>query len=159
MRRLLALAAVGIALGAAGAAAEPAATVRLLGCHRAGGVASVPAGVPIELHIGWAVKTRGLAEAFLHAQETSLVIEGVPVPDAGSFWSQPIPTTFGGSDAWVSRWIYPTGTALAPGETLEVEFELALDHPTVDLLLFDGRRPLRFGPGPVFGTFCAIVGV
>ncbi len=115
---------------------------------------TAPAGTEIVLRIPWGAKSPGLVIDFLQDVTTTVLIDGVPVANADSFWStRPQRFDFGFGSAWWTFWTYPTGVVLAPGETLSVSPELFFSH-----LLFDGVG--FFGPG-VFGSpgTCTITGV
>ncbi len=156
-RLILSIVASLVVLAAPIAAAPPPGSINIAGCAAQGGARVVPSGIPVVIRVGWLVKTRGLIEAFLHAQSTNATVGGVALEHPDTYWSDPEPSQLDGQEAWVTWWIYPTGIALASGETLHVSATLTLPHPLPDLLVFDDHRPVLFSG--TFGPFdCALKG-
>ncbi|MHB8644046.1 MAG: hypothetical protein ACYDA3_14310 [Gaiellaceae bacterium] len=126
---------------------------------------SVPAGSEIVLWIGWGQTTRGGVMDFLHDVTTSVLVNGVPVVNADSYWSGPQLLYILPSDPWWVTWTYPTGIVLAAGETLTVQPELVLAHPLADPrepdypLLTPSGPYVEPGSGLTAPGTCTITGV
>src|SRR2546423_15623935 len=92
-RLLLALLAT-ISLAAGMVAVTSAATqsrVNALGCARAGGQATVPAGTEVQVGEGNFLKNRGLTTDFRQMERTTIAINGDSPIDISSFWGAPFP--------------------------------------------------------------------
>jgi hypothetical protein len=135
MKRLascaLALALMSFAFAGPAQAAHAGTTVGLVGCLFNGGQVEAPWGANIDLSLAWGVTHRGLLEAFRHSVATDASIDDAAVPDADSYWGPPL---FNSGDPypWTTRWTYPTGRYLMPGETMTVVFQLTLRFPVYD---------------------------
>jgi hypothetical protein len=106
-------------------AIEKPAGVYIFPCANTGG-ATVPAGTPVSVWIGWFEVNPGLVRDFLTAQTTTLSIDGVPVAGASGFWGpvgyyEPI-------DASASVWTYSTGRTLAAGESVVITVDVQLSR-------------------------------
>ena len=110
-------------------AAEPV-VVNLLKCVDAGGTATVPAGVPVQLRLpGYAQGNHGLIVDFLRKEQTTLTIvrDGTTsVVDLTSSWSAPqqLDTHF-----WVTREPNFDLGSLSSGETVSAAWSITFAHP------------------------------
>jgi hypothetical protein len=115
-------------------AADPV-TVSVLRCADEGPV-TVPAGAPITLHLGgYAEGTRGLLDAALRAQTTTLEVAGPAgdtVYDLSGQWSAPFDTPFG---FWESTQPDRTIDPLASGQTATVTYDITFNHPVSVLFI------------------------
>ena len=127
-----AVAAAGVLAGTAVSATDT--TVSIVGCTEAhGGNVTVPAGSTISFRLGWVARSTGLDEAFLRDITTTATVDGTPVADADSYWSQPVATTTqSGSKAYEVDWLYPTGITLESGQSLTLTFQGELARPITD---------------------------
>ena len=158
MKRLLTLAVVAAALavtvGLSGASAFPPNTVGMAGCvFGNGGNATVTAGTPVYVRLGWGAKNHGRMVDFFNAETTAASVNGTPVANPSSYWG-PID-----SDN-VSQWLYPTGITLSPGQSMTVTLDITLDHKIPDFKDPDTGKQVFAGPGSVFGgpITCTITG-
>jgi hypothetical protein len=153
MRALLALCAAMIAAAiiATGAAAAPV-TVSIVGCVLVhGGQETVPAGSTVSFRFGWGTRTKELSELFLRTVTVSASVDGTPVANADSYWTDPVYT----GTAWLTNWLYPTGVTLEAGDTMVLTFDAVLSHPVADGF----GRPTP--GGSIFGgpATCTVTGV
>jgi hypothetical protein len=144
-----AVAAVGLAVGLPAAGATGTSVVSAIGCSLAGGQVSRPAGTEIVVRQGWAASTRGLVVDFLHAQTSSVSVNGGAPVDVSDEYTEP-----NGSNAegWRSDVFYPTGVTLAAGQSMTFRFLASVSHPVFDGLTVGG-------PGTVADYACTVTGV
>jgi hypothetical protein len=122
-------AAVVAATFSVGAASAEPATVSLVACVLVhGGTATVPAGSTVTFRFGWLTREEALAEQFLQVVDVTASVDGVPVADANSYWTDPASTGSG----WLTNWLYPTGITLGAGDSLTLTWDATLSHPVAD---------------------------
>jgi hypothetical protein len=106
----------------------------------------------------WEAKNRGLVEAFLNAQTTTLSINGAaPLDISGEY--VPISAAAGGT--YFTRVAHDTGITLGAGDTLTFTVIISFSHRVLDgFTLADetSHRPLFFGPGVAFEFPCEVTG-
>jgi hypothetical protein len=164
MKRLLAVLVAVSALAAVGVSPSSASSptvIRFFGCvYLHGGSVSVPAGTPVVLQAGWAAKTRGLIEDFLHTVTTTAALNGDPVTNADSLWTSPDPTT--DAPYWSTWQFYPGGT-LAAGQSVTLTLDWTVSHPYWDGVTLnpDGSHAVTAAGGSVTGgpVTCTVTGV
>ena len=132
--------------------------VRVFRCMGEGGATTVPAGSRIVLMFGWAAKNKGLVQAFLNAQTTTISLNGAAPIDVSDSYSaiEKIPagdTPEGGS---VSRVRHDTGLTLSAGESLQADGTIVVSHPVVDFFDEATHRPVLFQPGHPNSFSCRI---
>jgi hypothetical protein len=125
--------ALAAALGAGAARAADPVLVSVLRCADEGPV-TVPAGVPITLHLGgYADGTFGLINVALLAQTTTLDVSG-PSGDAlydlSDQWSAPLDTGLG---FWLTTQPDRTLAPLAAGQRVIVTYDIRFSHPVAVL--------------------------
>jgi len=162
--KLLGLAIVaGLALAATAAPASAATTTRVnaVFCAEAGGQWTIPAGTEVEVGLGYLVANHGLATDFIHAQRTSIAVNGGSPADISDSWGQPTPANIPPyGDVWITRLTYDTGVVLGLGDSMH--FKLVLDEPhlLLDLLVFENGvsgQPVLFQPA-VYTYDCTVTG-
>jgi hypothetical protein len=105
--------------------------VRAFPCtFEGGGETTVPAGSRIVLLFGWAVKNKGLVQAFLQAQTTTISLNGAAPIDVSDSYGAIVEHPDGG---FVSRVRYDTGVTLSAGESLQADGTVVVSNPVVDL--------------------------
>jgi hypothetical protein len=123
-----------------------------------GGQWTVPAGSDVVVAQRWEAKYRGLVEAFLNAQTTTLSINGAaPLDISGEY--VPISAAAGGT--YFTRVAHDTGITLGAGDTLTFTVVISFSHRVLDgFTLADetSHRPLFFGPGVAFEFPCEVTG-
>jgi hypothetical protein len=118
-----------------------------------GGETTVPAGSRIVLRFGWVVKTKGLVQAYLQAQTTTISINGAAPIDVSDSYSPIEEHPDGG---FVSRVRYDTGVTLSAGESLQADGTVVVSNPVVDLTDETTGRPALFKPGEDNSFSCRI---
>ncbi|MEX2546655.1 MAG: hypothetical protein WD830_02555 [Chloroflexota bacterium] len=111
------------------------------------GETTVQAGNSVILQWSWGARTKGLVIAAVKAIEQTVTVDDADVADVDSYWGSPVPVndpTYG--SVWIATWSYQAGVLADPGDTMDVTVDGVLTHPIVDLVLFDGNRPMLFGP-------------
>jgi hypothetical protein len=110
-----------------------------------GGQEYVPAGSTITIRQGVAEQTHGILTDYLHAQTTTITVNGTTV-DVSDAWPAPDRRPTGD---WESSITYPTGITLAAGESLSVVWETTLAHVVPEVF-----NPADGGPAgkPYFNT-------
>lgn len=123
---LVSIAVIGVAAGSASAPT----VVGLNGCfYSNGGSDTVPGGATVVVRAGFAAKTRGLMEDFLHDVTTTASLNGVPIANPDLLWTSPSPDT---TDPYWSSWqFYPVGI-LSAGQSVTLTLNWTLSHPYWD---------------------------
>jgi hypothetical protein len=150
---------------AAGTTATASATtpspVNALSCFLAGGQATVPAGMEVEVRLGSVLKNHGLATDFRMMQVTTLSLNGGSAIDISGFWGAPEPFTLDPyGNVWRTRVIYDTGIVLGQGDSMHFQFVLAEPHLYLDDLVFVNGvsgEPELFAPA-VYTYDCTVTG-
>jgi hypothetical protein len=123
-----------------------------------GGQWTVPAGSEVVVAQRWEAKSRGLVEAFLNAQTTTLSINGgAPLDISGEY--APISAAPGGT--YFTRVAHDTGITLGAGDSMTFNVVISFSHRVLDgFTLADetSHRPLFFGPGVTFEFPCEVTG-
>jgi hypothetical protein len=110
-------------------------------------VYEIPTGVPLQLRLGWSVKTSGQASKFLDSQLLSWTVTS----SSGAVLASRTPTTYGDQTYWsgpvyqeillgdgtrekvyTSNYLAPTGLTLTVGETVTVSYTLTANAKTDD---------------------------
>ncbi len=160
-RVVLAIAVLGVAYSASVASAADV-TVGAGGCILAnGGQATRPAGSTITIRWGVSEKNKGISVNYLHAQSTSIVVNGGQPVDVSDSYGVP---TLQPDGTWVTFVSYPTGVTLAnPGDTLTFSVDVSLAHPLAEVTNgLDGFTPGPpiFNPaGTYFSGTCTVTAV
>ena len=162
MKRLVVVAAAVAAIAALVfpvAALASTTQVSAFGCQNHGGQANVPADRDVVVRQALVFKNLGLTQNYLHAQTSSLSVNGAAAADVSGLWVAPFAT----SGAWQTTLLYPTGITLAAGQSMTFHLVVSLSHPSVDGLSFENGvsgKPVFFGPGPTFDLgVCTVTGV
>jgi hypothetical protein len=118
---------------------------------------TVPAGAEVVVDQGWEARNRGLVQAFLNAQSTTLAVNGGSAVDVSDRWGpiEHLPT----AGVYRAAVTLPTGIVLATGESMTFNLKLPLSHRVLDgFTLEDGasHKPLFFGPGLAFEFACTV---
>ncbi|HET9778427.1 MAG TPA: hypothetical protein VFP81_03980, partial [Propionibacteriaceae bacterium] len=119
-----------------------------------GGETTVPAGSRIVLLFGWAAKNRGLVQAFLQAQTTTISLNGAAPIDISDSYS-PI-KELPADRAFASNVRHNTGVTLSAGESLQADGTIVVSHPVVDFFDEATHRPVLFQPGHPISFSCRI---
>ena len=106
--------------------------VRLAECAFGDGESTVPAGARIVVRQGWRSKNKGLVQAFLNAQTTTISIGGGTPVNISNSYGAIKPTDVGGFETLLR---HDTGVTLTAGESVEVESVLVLSHVIPEGLL------------------------
>lgn len=113
---------VTICLALAGLAPSAARAVDVSDCTS--GIVLVPAGTPVVVQLAATETTRGLLSAYLKAQTTTVVVDGVAVGDVsdlyGPMQAQP--------SGWTSVLTYSAGVLAQPGDAVVVTLTTSLDR-------------------------------
>lgn len=153
--RLAGLLAVVAALTAPVAAAATPTTVRLPPCLNGSGQRTVPAGSDVTIASAW-VSNRGSVEQFLRSVTVTLAVDGTPMSDANSYFSEPFRVdnpSFPGT-SWRTEWQYHLGVLASAGDQFVVTFSWYLDKRIV---VVDEPSASFIGPGEMFvGDTCTI---
>lgn len=88
-----------------------------------GGQVTVPAGSTITVRQGFSEQTRGILQAFLNSQTSTVSVNGGSPVDVSDQYSTPVETAAGD---FATRVVYPTGITLGAGESLTIAFTLSL---------------------------------
>jgi hypothetical protein len=140
MRKLtLVLIAVTIPFIALAGPARAAGGLDLTTCAGDGGLATVPAGVPVTVEIAWLDSSSSLVRHFLRLQTTTASRDGMPVAGASELWGPA--TDMGG--AWMTTWSHGIGVLDQPGDSATVSLGIELDKK-----LRSGDKNF-YGPGSV----------
>ena len=160
-KRLFVLIAAGVVFAATASAAN-AATVVVAATNCAlvhGGQATVPAGSTVTVRMGFAEETRGILEALLEAQTTSLTVNGSST-DVSNLFSAPYQRPNG---SWATDAFYDTTITLAAGQSLTFTQETTFSHAFPEVLLptFDSSPgvPVMNAAGPQPPLTCTVTGV
>jgi hypothetical protein len=123
-----------------------------------GGQWTVPAGSDVVVAQRWEAKTRGLVEAFLNAQTTTLSVNGgAPLDISGEY--APISAAPGGT--YFTRVAHDSGITLGAGDSMTFNVVISFSHRVLDgFTLADetSHQPLFFGPGVTFEFPCEVTG-
>jgi hypothetical protein len=145
MRTLLAVTAAvtAAAVFAGTSSAAPLSGINIAVCTLGrGGQETVPAGTAVIFRNSWIARTVGLDNLFLNTLDLNVSVNGVPVADPMSFWSDPYPveTVFTPPTGQEIDWIYPTGITLESGDSVTIVWSGVLTHP-----ITDGFQPTEGG--------------
>jgi hypothetical protein len=123
-----------------------------------GGQWTVPAGSDVVVAQRWEAKNRGLVQAFLNAQTTTLAVNGgAPLDISGDY----VPISAAPDGTYFTRVAHDTGITLGAGESLTFNVVISFSHRVLDgFTLADetSHRPLFFGPGVAFEFPCEVTG-
>jgi hypothetical protein len=147
-RILFVLGCIGVALALTAASASAAdVTLGAGSCFFAGGgKITEPAGSTITIRFGDSEVNRGMLEDFLHAQSTTLTLNGGSPIDVSSIFGPPTQEANG---TWQSTWTYPTGITLAnAGDTLTFTITVTFSHVIAEETNGPVGLGLGFPPGP-----------
>jgi len=147
MRILAALALATTALAVPTAAWAYGSDVGAYGCSTNGGQVTRPAGTEIVVRQGWVTATRSQSVDFIHAQRTTVSVNGSSSVDLSDDWTTPRTDVQG----WRTDVFYPTGIVLGPGQSLTFHFVISLKHR-----VFDGFS--YAGPGAIVDSTCTVTG-
>ena len=130
--------------------------VHLFRCADEGGESTVPAGSRIVLLFGWLAKNRGLVQAFLNAQTTTISLNGaapIDISDSyGPIREVPVP----GDRAFASDVRHDTRVTLSAGESLQVDGTIVVSNIVVDFFDETTHQPVLFQPGQPRSFSCRI---
>jgi hypothetical protein len=121
--------------------------VSAYGCYVNGGQVTRPAGTEIVVRQGWVTATRSQSLDFVHAQQTTVSVNGGSTVDLSRDWTTPRSVDQG----WRTDVFYPTGIVLGPGQSLTFHFVISLRHR-----VFDGFS--YGGPGAIVDSTCTVTG-
>jgi hypothetical protein len=147
MRILAALALATAALAVPTAAWAYGSDVGAYGCYVNGGQVTRPAGTEIVVRQGWIAAKRSQTLDFIHAQQTSVSVNGGTTVDLSGDWTTPRLVDNG----WRTDVFYPTGIFLGPGQSLTFHFVISVKHR-----IFDGFS--YGGPGTIVDSTCTVTG-
>jgi hypothetical protein len=130
--------------------------VHLFRCADEGGESTVPAGSRIVLLFGWVAKNRGLVQAFLNAQTTTISLNGAaPIDISNSYGPiRQVPVPDG--RAFASDVRHDTGVTLSAGQSLQTDGTIVVSNPVVDFFDEATHRPVFFQPGEKNSFSCRI---
>jgi hypothetical protein len=127
--------------------------VHVFSCMDEGGERTVPAGSRIVLLFGWLAKNKGLVQAFLNAQTTTISLNGaapIDVSDSyGAIEERP-------NGEFASRVFHDTGVTLSAGESLQADGTMVVSHTVVDFFDEVTHRPVLLQPGNPISFSCRI---
>jgi len=131
--------------------------VHMFRCADEGGETTVPAGSRIVLLFGWGAKNRGLVQAFLNAQTTTISLNGGAPIDISDSYSpiKELPTP-PPERAFASNVRHDTGVTLSAGRSLQVDGTIVVSNPVVDFFDETTHRPVLFQPGQPESFSCRI---
>jgi hypothetical protein len=135
------------------------AVVHLFSCADEGGQTTVPAGSTIVLLFGWAAKNRGLVQAFLNAQTTTISLNGgAPINISNSYSAiRSVPPDFFPPDGgFASNVRHNTGVTLSAGRSLQADGTIVVSNPVVESFDEATHRPVFFQPGHPMTFGCRI---
>jgi hypothetical protein len=121
--------------------------IHLFRCADEGGKNTVPAGSRIVLLFGWSAKNRGLVQAFLTAQTTTISLNGaapIDISDSyGPIRQVPVPD----GRAFASDVRHDTGVTLSAGQSLQADGTIVVSNRVVDFFDETTHKPVFFQPG------------
>lgn len=130
--------------------------VHLFRCADEGGESTVPAGSRIVLLFGWLAKNRGLVQAFLNAQTTTISLNGaapIDISDSyGPIREVPVPD----DRAFASDVRHDTGVTLSAGQSLQADGTIVVSNRVVDFFDESTHRPVFFEAGQPRSFGCRI---
>jgi hypothetical protein len=130
--------------------------IHLFRCADEGGKSTVPAGSRIVLLFGWSAKNRGLVQAFLNAQTTTISLNGaapIDISDSyGPIRQVPVPD----GRAFASDVRHDTDGTLSAGQSLQVDGTIVVSNPVVDFFDEATHKPVLFRPGQPRSFSCRI---
>jgi hypothetical protein len=126
------------------------ALVGAYGCFANGGQTTVPAGSTVGITQGIAETRRGVLQAYLNAQSTTVSVNGGAAVDLSAHWTAPSQQSDG---SWLTRVRYDTGVTLAAGQSLTFRFEIVLNNPVPEVT---GGQP-AFNPSGSQGVWACTV--
>src|SRR5215204_896419 len=132
--------------------------VSVASCVEEGGERTVPAGSRIVLRFGWAAKNKGLVQAFLNAQTSTISLNGAAPIDVSDSYSaiEKLPAGVIPEGGSVSRVRHDTGVALSAGESLQADVTIVVSNPVIDFFDEDTHKPVLFQPGDPASLSCRI---
>src|SRR6266516_4538273 len=114
-----------------------------------GGQVTRPAGSTIIVRYGWGDVIRGNLVDFLHAQTTTLSINGGAPIDVSGLYPPPTQSPLFPS-GWSSIWLYPTGITLAnAGDSVTWTVTVSVSHTLAEVTGVPAS-PAIGGPGVLF---------
>jgi hypothetical protein len=120
--------------------------VHLFRCADEGGETTVPAGSRIVPLFGWVAKNRGLVQAFLNAQTTTISLNGaapIDISDSyGPIRQVPVPD----DRAFASDVRHDTGVTLSAGQSLQADGTIVVSNRVVDFFDETTHKPVFFQP-------------
>jgi len=130
--------------------------VHVFSCSDAeGGKRTVPAGSRIVLLFGWAAKNKGLVQAFLNAQTTTISLNGgAPIDISGKY--SPIEKVAFPEGWFGSNLRHDTGVTLSAGQSLQVDATVAVSNPVIDVFDEATHKPVLFKPEDPRSDGCRI---
>jgi len=123
-----------------------------------GGQWTVPAGSDVVVAQRWEAKNRGLVQAFLNVQTTTLAVNGGAALDISGEY---VPVSAAPGGTYFTRVAHDTGITLGAGERLTFNLVISFSQRVLDgFTLADetSHRPLFFGPGGAFEFPCEVTG-
>jgi hypothetical protein len=130
--------------------------VHLFRCADEGGKTTVPAGSRIVLLFGWVAKNRGLVQAFLNAQTTTISLNGAAPIDISDSYGPIRQVPFPVDGAFASDVSHDTGVTLSAGQSLHADGTIVVSNPVVDFFDECTHRPVFFQPGHPSSFSCRI---
>jgi hypothetical protein len=126
-------------------AASTPVDVNYIGCTLGnGGTATVAAGSDVSMTFGFGATTQSQLKSIIAASTVYVAIDSAAAIKAGTF-SAPVFS----ADQWVTTWRFDTGRVLASADSMVVNVAWFVDRQVWDGSR-NGRKPAKFGPGPVF---------
>ncbi len=103
--------------------------VAIVGCYSNGGSVTVPAGTPFTVYGGWGASSIGLVNDWLHGSTNTVSVDGGPAIDMTPYFAGL--TSAWSPGQWADIFFYQV-TTLAPGESVQVTWFSASNHPITD---------------------------
>ena len=129
--------------------------IHLFLCADEGGKSTVPAGSRIVLLFGWSAKNRGLLQAFLNAQTTTISLNGAAPIDISDSYG-PIRQVPGPDGRAFASDVRHDADVISAGQSLQVDGTIVVSNPVVDFFDEATHKPVLFRPGQPRSFSCRI---
>ena len=128
-------------------------SVAIVGCFVHGGSATVPAGAPFTVFGGWGAARIGQVLDWVHGSTNTLSVDGGAPLDLSPYF-RGLTSQWAPDGNWYDVFFYEL-PALAPGQSVDLTYFTALNHPMVDGVTNFPGPPM---PAGGFTYTCTVTG-